>query len=161
MLVPILNFSYSNEDALQNQDINPKNEQLRSSVLSKKNVLFEIIFGDKRVEYDVLTDKFHSYDSGLNYSGKKMMQFTDENGIDDSGIEIIINPDYAAQVSCWRCAPVVGIIIKGIEEAIKETDCQTAIKACADSGGLPSTKISKGLFVASSCKVTCAQKPKN
>ena len=54
MLVPILNFSCSNEDALQNQDINTKNEHLRSSVLSKKNVSFEIIFEDKNVEYDVL-----------------------------------------------------------------------------------------------------------
>lgn len=57
---------------------------------------------------------------------------------------------------CW----VTGIVITIVDAVVdmgSESDCQTAIKACRDAGGLPSTTIEEGLF-GNSCSVTCNPK---
>ncbi len=56
---------------------------------------------------------------------------------------------------CW----VIPIVVGAVSEFMSESDCQTAIKACLQAGGLPNTTITQGVF-SNSCAVICKPKPK-
>lgn len=113
-------------------------EEVKISNIDNNEEFFKIqnvVIEDDRIVFDVLTSDNQLYEN-INYYA-----------------DSVTLTEARACAWCWLIGPVVDAAVA----IFSESDCQTAIKACLQAGGLPSTTITNGLF-GSSCSVTC--KPK-
>lgn len=103
------------------------------------------------------TDEYYELTNVINEDNNKNFDlFYSSRNLNISDIKIEFNEESSAKCPwCW--VTVAGYIIKAAVEITTESDCQTAINACTEAGGLPTTKIIDGFF-SDSCEVTCNPK---